>query len=60
MYGVLLYFGTEYRNEMITEDSSSLPDFLYFWVYYVGFNVVWAFVPACKSLNIALYCVYTS
>ncbi|KAK0386242.1 hypothetical protein NLU13_6079 [Sarocladium strictum] len=46
IYGVVLYFGTEYRNEKLTGDSASLPDFLFYWVYYVGFNIVWAFVPA--------------
>lgn len=51
IYGVVLYFGTEYRNEKLTGDSASLPDFLFYWVYYVGFNIVWAFVPACKSLK---------
>jgi hypothetical protein len=59
MYGVLLYFGTEFRNERITGDSASLPDFLFYWVYYVGFNAVWAFIPACKSLSLGFHCVHT-
>ena len=49
LYGVTLYFATEYRNEKMTGDSASLPGFLYYWVFYFGFNAVWAVVPACES-----------
>lgn len=49
LYSLTLYLFTEYRNEKITGESSTVPGFLYFWVYYIGFNLAWAFVPLGKS-----------
>ncbi|KAL1882774.1 hypothetical protein VTK73DRAFT_899 [Phialemonium thermophilum] len=45
LYGVALYYGTcyfEYHHHAI---SHSRPEFLYYWVYYVGLNLPWALVP---------------
>ncbi|KAK5664255.1 hypothetical protein OQA88_473 [Cercophora sp. LCS_1] len=48
LYGVALYFGTCYFQEKYKGISYSRPEFLYYWVYYVGLNAAWAVVPSCK------------
>lgn len=48
VYGVLLYFGTA----ALGGNAYCRPEFLYFWVYYVGCNIPWLVVPAvlgCRS-----------
>jgi hypothetical protein len=47
LYGVALYYLTNWVEGV----SYSRPEFLYFWVYYVGFNLPWAIVPLCKSFS---------
>ncbi|KAK3692504.1 Emopamil binding protein-domain-containing protein [Podospora appendiculata] len=46
LYGVALYYGTCYFEETFRGVSYSRPEFLYFWVYYVGFNAPWVVGPA--------------
>ncbi|RWA09162.1 hypothetical protein EKO27_g5955 [Xylaria grammica] len=46
LYGVALYYATSQCEFYFTGESHSRPEFLYFWVYYVGFNLPWAIVPA--------------
>ncbi|KAI1393553.1 EBP-domain-containing protein [Hypoxylon trugodes] len=46
LYGVALYYSTSLCETYFTGRSHSRPEFLYFWVYYVGFNLPWAIVPA--------------
>ncbi|KAI1430870.1 Emopamil binding protein-domain-containing protein [Xylaria sp. CBS 124048] len=46
LYGVALYYATSQCEFYFTSRSHSRPEFLYFWVYYVGFNLPWAIVPA--------------
>lgn len=46
LYGVALYYSTCYFNERYKGLVYSRPEFLYFWVYYVGFNAPWVVVPA--------------
>ncbi|KAI2630877.1 EBP-domain-containing protein [Hypoxylon sp. NC1633] len=46
LYGVALYYSTSLCESYFTGRSHSRPEFLYFWVYYVGFNLPWAIVPA--------------
>lgn len=48
LYGVSLYYATCYAAEMYQGVAYSRPEFQYFWVYYVGFNSPWVFVPAGK------------
>lgn len=50
LYGVLLYYSTNWADYRFTGVSYSRPEFLYYWVYYVGFNAPWFFVPLGKSL----------
>ncbi|OAA37121.1 Emopamil-binding protein [Beauveria brongniartii RCEF 3172] len=45
LYGVLLYYSTNWADYRLTGVSYSRPEFLYYWVYYVGFNAPWFFVP---------------
>ncbi|KAL7947302.1 Emopamil-binding protein [Trichoderma barbatum] len=45
LYGVALYYATNWAEERFRGVSYSRPEFLYFWVYYVGFNAPWAIVP---------------
>ncbi|KAI0408650.1 Emopamil binding protein-domain-containing protein [Xylaria palmicola] len=46
LYGVALYYATSQCTFYFTGRSHSRPEVLYFWVYYVGFNLPWAVVPA--------------
>ncbi|KAF2965301.1 hypothetical protein GQX73_g8264 [Xylaria multiplex] len=46
LYGVALYYATSQCEFYFTERSHSRPEFVYFWVYYVGFNLPWAIIPA--------------
>ncbi|KAH8909555.1 Emopamil-binding protein [Coniochaeta sp. PMI_546] len=51
LFGVALYYGTcffEYRYKGI---SHSRPEFLYFWVYYLGLNAAWVILPALYLFN---------
>lgn len=45
LYGVALYYYTNYLDYKFTGVSYSRPEFLYYWVYYVGFNFPWVIVP---------------
>ncbi|EHK17043.1 uncharacterized protein TRIVIDRAFT_57087 [Trichoderma virens Gv29-8] len=45
LYGVALYYATNWAEQRFHSVSYSRPEFLYFWVYYVGFNAPWAVVP---------------
>ncbi|RFU77048.1 ebp domain-containing [Trichoderma arundinaceum] len=45
LYGVALYYATNWAEQRFYGVSYSRPEFLYFWVYYVGFNAPWAIVP---------------
>ncbi|KAL7923501.1 Emopamil-binding protein [Trichoderma austrokoningii] len=45
LYGVALYYATNWAEQRFHGVSYSRPEFLYFWVYYVGFNAPWAIVP---------------
>ncbi|OLN95644.1 3-beta-hydroxysteroid-Delta(8),Delta(7)-isomerase 1 [Colletotrichum chlorophyti] len=46
LYGVVLYYSTSLMELYSNGVSHSRPEFLYFWVYYVGFNGPWVIVPA--------------
>ncbi|KAI1158734.1 Emopamil-binding protein [Nemania serpens] len=46
LYGVTLYYATSQCEFYFAGRSHSRPEFVYFWVYYVGFNLPWAIVPA--------------
>ncbi|KAI0166111.1 Emopamil binding protein-domain-containing protein [Xylariaceae sp. FL1272] len=46
LYGVALYYATSQCEFYFTGRSHSRPEFVYFWVYYVGFNLPWVVVPA--------------
>ena len=45
LYGVALYYATNWAEQRFAGVSYSRPEFLYYWVYYVGFNMPWAVVP---------------
>lgn len=49
LYGVALYYSTCYAEELYKGIVYSRPEFLYFWVYYVGFNAPWVIVPTGKQ-----------
>ncbi|KAH9884484.1 Emopamil binding protein-domain-containing protein [Xylariomycetidae sp. FL2044] len=47
LYGVALYYATSTCDSYLAgRRSHSRPEALYFWVYYVGFNLPWAIIPA--------------
>ncbi|KAK1965785.1 emopamil binding protein [Colletotrichum sublineola] len=46
LYSVVLYYSTSLAELYFNGVSHSRPEFLYFWVYYVGFNAPWVVVPA--------------
>ncbi|KAK3191760.1 hypothetical protein K4F52_002184 [Lecanicillium sp. MT-2017a] len=45
LYGVALYYSTNWAEFQSNGVLYSRPEFLYYWVYYVGFNAPWAVVP---------------
>lgn len=45
LYGVLLYYATNWADFRAAGVSYSRPEALYYWVYYVGFNMPWLVVP---------------
>ncbi|KAF6845453.1 emopamil binding protein [Colletotrichum musicola] len=49
LYGVALYYSTSLAEHYFNGVSHSRPEFLYFWVYYVGLNGPWVVIPACMS-----------
>ncbi|KAI1180149.1 Emopamil-binding protein [Nemania sp. FL0916] len=51
LYGVALYYATSQCEAYFAGQSHSRPEFVYFWVYYVGFNLPWAVVPAFLLLD---------
>ncbi|KAK8050008.1 hypothetical protein PG994_011738 [Apiospora phragmitis] len=51
LYGVALYYSTSLVETHFTGLAHSRPEFMYFWVYYVGFNLPWAIVPAFLLLD---------
>ncbi|KAI0816292.1 Emopamil binding protein-domain-containing protein [Xylaria sp. FL0064] len=53
LYGVALYYATSHCEFYFTGRSHSRPEFVYFWVYYVGFNLPWAIVPGFLLLDSA-------
>ncbi|KAI1640197.1 Emopamil binding protein-domain-containing protein [Biscogniauxia mediterranea] len=46
LYGVALYYATSLSEMYLAGRSHSRPEDLYFWGYYVGFNLPWVVVPA--------------
>lgn len=47
LYGVVLYFATSTAEQYYHgSNGHSRPEFQYFWLYYVGFNLPWVIVPA--------------
>ncbi|KAL5888741.1 hypothetical protein ACKVWC_003999 [Pyricularia oryzae] len=46
LYGVVLYYATSFADMEIKGVAHSRPEFLYFWVYFVGMNLPWAIVPS--------------
>lgn len=57
LYGVALYYATSMCEFWFTGRSHSRPEPLYFWVYYVGFNLPWAIVPACEWNPVLISCL---
>ncbi|KAF7542583.1 hypothetical protein G7Z17_g11455 [Cylindrodendrum hubeiense] len=45
LYGVALYYLTNWMEGQMYGVAYSRPEFLYYWVYYIGFNMPWAIVP---------------
>ncbi|KAF4457630.1 putative emopamil-binding protein (phenylalkylamine Ca2+ antagonist binding protein) [Fusarium austroafricanum] len=45
VYSVSLYYLTNWNESRVHGVAYSRPETLYFWVYYVGFNIPWAIVP---------------
>ncbi len=48
LYGVLLYYTTNYMEYAHSGISYSRPEFMYYWGYYIGINAFWVFIPGCK------------
>ncbi|KLO88371.1 putative emopamil-binding protein (phenylalkylamine Ca2+ antagonist binding protein) [Fusarium fujikuroi] len=45
VYGVALYYLTNWNESRVHGVAYSRPETVYFWIYYVGFNLPWAIVP---------------
>lgn len=54
LYGVALYYSTCYVEEAYKGIVYSRPEFLYFWIYYVGFNAPWVIVPIGKQVFVII------
>ena len=48
LYGVALYYGTCSFEYHLRGHSHSRPEFLYYWIYYVAFNMPWVVVPSSE------------
>lgn len=46
LYGVTLYYLTNWVEGRMSGVVYSRPEVLYYWIYYVGFNAPWVIVPA--------------
>ncbi|KAM4055272.1 emopamil binding protein [Hirsutella rhossiliensis] len=46
LHSVALYYATNWAEHRATGRCYSRPEFLYYWVYYVGFNMPWVVVPS--------------
>ncbi|KXJ97503.1 Emopamil binding protein-domain-containing protein [Microdochium bolleyi] len=51
LFSVSLYYSTSLTGTYLSGQSDSRPEFLYFWVYYVGFNLPWVVVPFSLLVN---------
>ncbi|KEZ41557.1 hypothetical protein SAPIO_CDS7724 [Scedosporium apiospermum] len=51
LYGVILYYATSAAEQYYRGNSHSRPEFQYFWLYYVGFNLPWVIVPSFLLLR---------
>lgn len=47
LFSVSLYYSTSLTETYFTGRSDSRPEPLYFWVYYIAFNLPWVVVPFC-------------
>ncbi|KAB5570286.1 cholestenol delta-isomerase-like protein [Coniochaeta sp. 2T2.1] len=62
LFGVTLYYGTCFFEHHHKGISHSRPEFLYYWVYYLGLNAAWFVVPAVylfqsiRNILLALEC----
>lgn len=48
LYGVSLYYSTSLVEGAQGHVSYSRPEPIYFWLYFVGFNMPWVIVPSSK------------
>jgi cholestenol Delta-isomerase len=53
-YGDLLYYCTNYFNEIYFGVSYSRPEAYYFYGYYIFMNIFWIIIPGCKFFEICL------
>jgi cholestenol Delta-isomerase len=53
IYGCMLYYATATVDMIRKGTSHSRPEFLYFWVYYIGMNAVFILVPGCEYSRFA-------
>ncbi|KAG5994743.1 hypothetical protein E4U43_003176 [Claviceps pusilla] len=51
LYGVALYYVTNWGDYRASGVSYSRPEVLYYWVYYVGMNAPWVVVPILLLLD---------
>ncbi|KAG6313833.1 hypothetical protein E4U22_000604 [Claviceps purpurea] len=51
LFGVALYYGTNWGDYRASGVSYSRPEVLYYWVYYAGFNAPWVVVPVVLLLD---------
>lgn len=52
IYGDILYFGTSLFDHYMASLSYSRPEAFYYWGYYVFLNIIWIFIPGCKSCSV--------
>jgi cholestenol Delta-isomerase len=48
LYGVVIYYFSSLVNIVLKEQSHCRPEARYVWGYFIGGNIPWLIVPACK------------
>jgi hypothetical protein len=49
LYGVVIYYFSSLVDILLKKQSHCRPEARYVWGYFIGGNIPWLIVPACKS-----------
>jgi hypothetical protein len=57
LYGVLIYYSTSLVDILLKDQYHCRPEARYVWGYFVGGNIPWVIVPACKPAALDCRCL---